>query len=95
MLWFYCHMQGSSCQRTLSFDEVDTQPPGGVLVHVGAYDDRGREIPAAGVTVHVDAATGVTDQNGAVTIAAGAGRHTMYADGGGYVRSFDTTVELQ
>ena len=95
VLWFYCHMQGSSCQRTLSFDEVDTQPPGGVLVHVGAYDDRGREIPAAGVTVHVDAATGVTDQNGAVTIAAGAGRHTMYADGGGYVRSFDTTVELQ
>jgi len=71
------------------------EPPGGVLVHVGAYDDRGRGIPAAGVTVRVDAATGMTDQNGAVTIAAGAGRHTMYADGGGYVRSFDTTVELQ
>jgi hypothetical protein len=95
VLWFYCHMQGSSCQRTLSFDQVTTQPPGAVVIHVGAYDDRGKGIPAAGVTVHVGPASGVTDQNGAVTIAAGVGKHTMYADGGGFVRTFDTTVELQ
>jgi hypothetical protein len=95
VLWFYCHMRGSSCQRTLSFDQVDTQPPGGVAVHVGAYDDRGKEIPAAGVTVHVDAATGVTDASGVAHIAGGIGKHRMWADGGGYVRSFETTVELQ
>jgi hypothetical protein len=95
VVWFYCHMQGSSCQRTLSFDEVDTQPPGGLVVHVGAYDDRGKEIPAAGVTVHVDSATAVTDSSGVAHVTAGVGRHTMYADGGGYVRSFDTPVELQ
>jgi hypothetical protein len=95
VLWFYCHMQGSSCQRTLSFDEVDTQPPGGVVVHVGAYDDRGKEIPAAGVTVHVDALSAVTDASGIAHLVAPVGKHTMYADGGGYVRSFDTPVELQ
>jgi hypothetical protein len=95
VLWFYCHMRGSSCQRTLSFDEIDTQPPGAVVAHVGAYDDRGKGIPAAGVTVHVGSASGVTDKTGAVTIAAGVGKHAMHADGGGYVRSFDTTVELQ
>lgn len=95
VLWFYCHMQGPSCQRTLGFDEVDTQPPGGLEVHVGAYDDRGRGIPAAGVTVHVDTITAVTDASGVAHIVAPVGRHTMYADGGGYVRSFDTSVELQ
>ncbi len=95
VLWFYCHMQGSSCQRTLSFDEIDTQPPGGLVVHVGAYDDRGKEIPAAGVTVHVDAVTAITDASGIAHLTAAVGQHTMYADGGGYVRSFDTPVELQ
>jgi hypothetical protein len=95
VLWFYCHMQGSSCQRTLSFDQMDTEPPGALLVHVGAYNDQGKGIPAAGVTVHIDSVTGVTDQTGAVRIVGGVGRHTLYADGGGYVRTFDTTVELQ
>ena len=96
VLWFYCHMQASGgCQRTLSFDEIDTQPPGGLLVRVGAYNDQGKGIPAAGVTVHVGSATGVTDSTGAARIAAGVGKQTMYADGGGYVRTFDTTVEVQ
>jgi hypothetical protein len=95
VLWFYCQMQGSSCQRTLSFDQITTQPPGGVEVKVSAYNDRGKGIPAAGVTVHVDSATGVTDANGIAHIDAGVGTHTMYADGGGYIRSFDTPVELQ
>jgi hypothetical protein len=96
VLWFYCHMQASGgCQRTLSFDEIDTQPPGALLVQVGAYNDQGKGIPAAGVTVHVDSASGVTDATGAVRIVAGVGKHKMYADGGGYVRTFDTTVEVQ
>jgi hypothetical protein len=95
VLWFYCHMQGPSCQRTLSFDQIDARPPGAVEVHVGAYNDRGKGIPAAGVTVHVDSVTGTTDASGVARIQAGAGKHTMYADGGGYVRTFDSTVDLQ
>jgi hypothetical protein len=95
VLWFYCHMQGPSCQRTLSFTQIQTEPPGALLVHVGAYNDRGRGIPAAGVIVHVDSVTGTTDANGAVRIVTTPGTHTMYADGGGYVRTFQTKVEVQ
>jgi hypothetical protein len=96
VLWFYCVMQSSGgCQRTLSFQEIDTQPPGGLVVHVGAYNDQGKGIPAAGVTVHVDSATAVTDASGVARLSPGAGKHSMYADGGGYVRTFDTNVEVQ
>jgi hypothetical protein len=95
VLWFYCRMQPSgSCQRTLSLDKVNAQT-GGVLVQAGAYNDQGRRIPAVRVTVHVDSATGVTDSSGTVRIAAPAGRHKVWADGGGYVRSFNTTVEVR
>jgi hypothetical protein len=94
VLWFYCRMQSSgSCQRTLSVDGATTQP-GAVVVRVGAYNDQGKRIPAAGVAVHVDSATGVTDASGSARISASAGRHKLWADGGGYVRSFNTRVEV-
>jgi hypothetical protein len=95
VLWFYCRMQpAGSCQRTLSLDKVNAQA-GGVLVRVGAYNDQGKRIPAAGVTVHVGSATGVTDSSGTIRIAAPAGRHKVWADGGGYVRSFNTTAKVR
>jgi len=94
VLWFYCRMQSSGgCQRTLSIDRASAQP-GAVLVRVGAYNDQGRRIPAAGVTVHLDSATGVTDSSGSVRIAAAAGRHKLWADGVGKVRTFDAMVEV-
>ena len=95
VLWFYCHLTGSSCQRTLSFTGVSTSSPGAVVVRVGAYNDDGRGIPAAGATVHVDRASGVTGPDGAVKIAAGAGPHTMYAEQAGRVRTFPTRVVLR
>jgi hypothetical protein len=95
VLWFYCHLTGSSCQRTLSFTQISTSPPGAVVVHVGAYNDDGRGIPAAGATVHVDQASGVTGPDGAVKITAGVGPHTMYAEEPGRVRTFATRVVLQ
>jgi hypothetical protein len=95
VLWFYCHMHGSSCQRTLAFGKVRTQPGGAVRASVRAYDDRGRGIPAAGVTVQVGSASATTDANGVARVAAGAGSHSMYADGGGYVRSFSRKVALR
>jgi hypothetical protein len=94
VLWFYCRMQPSgSCQRTLSIDGTSAQP-GAVLVRVGAYNDQGKRIPAAGVTIHVDSATGVTDSSGSARVAVSAGRHKVWAEGGGDVRSFNTTVEV-
>jgi hypothetical protein len=95
VVWFYCHMQGSTCQRTLAFTKLDTNTPGVLLARVKAYDDRGKGIPAAGVTVHLDGTTGTTDASGSVRIAAPGGRHRLYADGGGYVRSFDTRVAVR
>jgi len=95
VLWFYCHMRGSSCQRTLSFGKIDTRQPGSVSVHVRAYNDRGKGIPAAGVTVHVGSATATTDSGGVARIAASAGEHALFADGGGYVRSFKTRVDIR
>lgn len=95
VLWFYCHMRGSSCQRTLSFGKVDTQQAGSVTVRVRAYNDRGKGVPAAGVTVHVGSATATTDSGGVARIAASAGKHTLFADGGGYVRSFKTKVDIK
>jgi hypothetical protein len=95
VVWFYCHIEGSSCQRTLAFTRIDTSTPGAILARVKAYDDRGKGVPAAGVTVHADGATGTTDATGAVHITASAGRHTLRADAGGYVRSFDTWVVVK
>jgi hypothetical protein len=95
VLWFYCHLSRSSCQRTLSFTEISSSPPGAVVVHVGAYNDDGRGIPAAGATVHVDQASGVTGPDGAVKLSAGVGPHTMYAEQAGRVRTFPARVVLQ
>lgn len=95
VVWFYCHMQGSTCQRTLAFTKIDKRTPGVVIAHVKAYDDRGKGIAASGVTVHLDGATGMTDGTGSVRIGAPRGRHTLHADGGGYVRSFDTRVAVR
>jgi hypothetical protein len=95
VVWFYCHIQGSSCQRTLAFTRIDTSTPGAVIARVKAYNDRGKGIAAAGVTVHVDNATGTTDASGSVRIAASKGTHTVRADGGGYVRSFDKRVAVR
>jgi hypothetical protein len=95
VVWFYCRFQNGSCQRTLSFSEIVTQPPGGLVVHVRAYDDSGKSVPAAGATVHVDAATAVTGADGSATVAAGIGTHQMYVEQPGRIRSFTTRVEVQ
>jgi hypothetical protein len=96
VLWFYCVMQRSGgCQRTLSFDQIVTEPPGGLVVHVGAYNDQAKGIPAVGVIVHVGSATATTDTSGVARVVAVAGKQKMFAEGGGFVRSFDTTVEVQ
>jgi len=95
VLWFYCRMQPSgSCQRTLWLDKVSARA-GAVVVRVGAYNDQGKRIPAAGVTVHVGSATGVTGSTGTIRVAAGAGTHRVWADGRGYVRSFNGTAEVR
>jgi len=45
--------------------------------------------------VHVDQASAVTDASGVAQVTTTVGSHRMYADGGGYVRTFDTHVDVQ
>jgi hypothetical protein len=95
VLWFYCHFQSGSCQRTLSFTQVAISTPGQVRVSVRAYNDEGRGVPAAGATVHVDSVTAVTGADGSATVAAPAGAHRIYADETGRIRSFTTRVVVR
>jgi len=71
VLWFYCHFDTGSCQRTLSFTRV-AMSAGALQVTVRAYDDHGRGVAASGATVHVDSSTAVTAADGSVTVAAAA-----------------------
>jgi hypothetical protein len=95
VLWFYCHFSNGSCQRTLSFTLTATKPPGGLEVHLRAYDDQGRSVPAAGATVHVDAVTAVAGADGSATLTTSAGTHKMWAEQSGRIRSFTTRVVVQ
>lgn len=95
VLWFYCQMRGSSCQRTLAFSRISAPRKGGLMVQVRAYDDHGHGIAARAVTVHAGAATGITNGSAVARLNARRGRRTLWADGGGYVRTFNTTVVVR
>ena len=90
VLWFYCHFQNGSCQRTLSFDA--TAQPGSVVVRVRAYSDQGRGVAAAGAAVHVDSTTAVTASDGSATITTPAGAHRVWVDQSDRIRSFTRRV---
>jgi hypothetical protein len=91
VLWFYCHFDNGSCQRTLAFTRVTTAADG-VSVTVREYDDHGRSAPAAGATVHVDSATAVSAADGSATLPAAAGTHQLWVDQAARIRSFARTV---
>jgi len=91
VVWFYCHFTDGSCQRTLAFTRV-AAAAGSVQVSVRAYDDRGRGVPAAGATVHVDGATALTGADGRATVAAAAGSHQLWVDQASRIPSFFRTV---
>jgi hypothetical protein len=95
VLWFYCHFQSGSCQRTLSLTRVATGAPGQVTVSVRAYNDQGRGVPAAGATVRVGSATAITGADGRATVTATAGAHRIHADQAGRIRSFTTRVVVR
>jgi hypothetical protein len=94
VLWFYCHFQNGSCQRTLSFTRVSSAS-GRVTVQVRAYNDQGRAVPAAGATVHLGAATAVAAADGSATLASSPGSQRIYADQPGRIRSFTSRVVVR
>jgi hypothetical protein len=92
--WFYCVFRTGGCQRTLGL-RVRDEGGGTVSARVTAYDDEGRGTRLEGATVHAGNRTAETDANGVATFSLAAGRHRLYAEKQGNVRSFTERVRVE
>lgn len=90
--WFFCHLTGTSCQRTLALrTKVE---PGAVTVKVTGYDDAGEGIVISGATVISGAVTGTTGGDGRVRLPLPAGKRRIRAEKAGLIRSFTEKVTI-
>jgi hypothetical protein len=90
--WFYCHLVGGGCQRTL---EVRARPaPGGLTATVRGYDDEGRGAAVEGATVSAGGASALTGADGRAHLNLPAGAQRVVASKAGLVRSFAERVEV-
>ena len=98
VLWFWCVMSATGCQRSLAVTPATTRVAPGVAlgVSVRAYDDNGRATPAAAATVTLARASAVTDATGHATLAAptAPGSYAVAAQRGGLVASFPEAVRV-
>jgi hypothetical protein len=94
VVWFYCFMKGTSCQRTLSV-RPKVASGGTVSVKVTGYDDNGKGKPAAGAKVRLNGAAAVADAAGVAQFQAPTGRYRVYASKAGAVRSFGERVVVK
>jgi len=89
LLWFWCVMRASGCQRTLeatpATDRIEAGRP--VTVTVTGYDDRGRGRPTPGAPVELGPVRGLTAPDGRVTLTAPAvaGRYLLTATARGAI----------
>jgi hypothetical protein len=91
--WFYCRMNGSSCQRTLALRAV-ANGGAAVTVTVSSYDDSGRAKRVGGATVHSGAVTATTAADGTATFQLPPGSAKVWAEAPGTVRSFEEQIEV-
>jgi hypothetical protein len=98
VLWFWCTMGDSGCQRSLQADPSAAQAaPGSTLrVTVRGYDDAGRGVLVPGATVRLAGAAAVTGADGVATLTVpdAPGRARLIAERPGMVRSFSETVTI-
>lgn len=99
VLWFWCEMGSSGCQRTLGVSAPPAVAAGStVSVRVRAYDDLGRAVPAAGATVTAGGARATAGKDGVarlpVRVDAG-GRLEVEATQSGRVRAFPEVVKVR
>ena len=92
--WFYCVFRAGGCQRTLGLRARD-EGGGVVSVRVTGYDDEGRGTPVEGATVRAGAWSAETDANGLATLALSPGRHRLFAEKRGHIRSFTERVLVE
>ena len=92
--WFYCVFRAGGCQRTLGL-RVRDEGGGTVSARVTAYDDEGRGTRLAGATVRAGDRSARTDANGVATLTLSPGRHRLYAEKAGTIRSFNDRVRVE
>lgn len=100
VLWFWCVQdRRQHCQRTLEATPEQSVVDRGarLRVHVRAYDDFGRALPAAGAVVRLGMAEAVAGADGVATLTVPAlsGGGSLYATGAGAVRSFLERVTIR
>jgi hypothetical protein len=92
IVWFYCVLSGTSCQRSLS---IRTRAePGALVVKVVGYDDEGRGELTSGATVRAGRASALTGADGRARLTLASGRYRVYAEKDGLVRSFSERVSV-
>ena len=91
--WFYCVFRDGGCQRTLVLRLRD-QGGGTVRAQVTGHDDEGRGIPISGARVRAGQVSATTDPRGVATLTLPPGRHRVYAQRRGLVRSFTERVDV-
>ena len=92
--WFWCHVtsRDNGCPHTLAV--AASAEPGGLLVRVRAYDDRGKGKPAAGATVKAGSASATTGSDGVAHLALAPGHYSVVAEQPTRVRSFAVAAEV-
>lgn len=98
LLWFWCDMGKTGCQRTLKVVPTSDAALAGqsVGVTVIGYDDQGKGKPVAGATVRGGAADVVTSADGTATVQVPAGSASLdlVATQAGMVQSFPAGVQV-
>jgi len=92
--WFYCVFESGGCQRTLGLRARD-QGGGTVSVRVTAYDDEGRGTRLTGARVRAGSRSAETGPGGLARLRLPSGRHRLYAEKKGYIRSFNERVRVE
>jgi hypothetical protein len=87
--WFWCHVTTANggCPHTLAVAAVPAGA-GMLAVHVRHYDDHGKAGTAASAVVHAGSRTAAAGLDGVAHFALPAGRHRVWAEQPGQIRSF-------
>lgn len=97
VLWFWCELSETGCQRTLVVRPSRRRAGAGepVGVRVLGYDDEGRAAPVASAAVRLGGSRGTTGADGRVTLEmpGGAARVRLTASAPGTVRAFPVLLE--
>lgn len=86
VVWFYCRLGSSGCQRTLSVRA--SAEPGGLAVKVVGYNDSGKGVVVEGATVKAGGAGALTGADGRAHLTLPSGSYRVHAEKKGLVRSF-------